>query len=39
LINNDSLANWIIKVELSDAAELDSLLDQEAYDKLCAEEH
>jgi glycine cleavage system H protein len=39
LINKDALENWIVKVELSDPAELESLLDQAAYDKLCAEEH
>lgn len=38
LVGEDPLANWIIKVELSDPAELDQLLDQEAYDRLCAEE-
>lgn len=38
LINKDPMANWIIKVELSDTAELDSLLDSEAYERLCAEE-
>ncbi|MDE6176389.1 MAG: glycine cleavage system protein GcvH [Paramuribaculum sp.] len=38
LINKDPMANWIIKVELSDTAELDSLLDSEAYARLCAEE-
>jgi glycine cleavage system H protein len=39
LINKDALENWIVKVELSDPAELEGLLDQAAYDKLCAEEH
>lgn len=38
LVGEDPLANWIIKIELNDPAEVDSLLDQEAYDKLCAEE-
>lgn len=38
LINEDPLNNWIIKVEMSDPSELDALLDQEAYDKLCASE-
>lgn len=34
LVNEDPLANWIIKVELTDPSELDSLLDQAAYDEL-----
>ncbi len=38
LINEDPMANWIIKVEMTNPAELDSLLDQEAYDKLCESE-
>lgn len=40
LVGQDPMANWIIKVSISDAAELDDLLDQEAYDALCtAEKH
>jgi glycine cleavage system H protein len=35
LINKDAMANWIIKVELSDLAELESLLDEEAYKAIC----
>lgn len=31
LINQDPYANWIIKVEMSDPSELDSLLDAAAY--------
>ncbi len=31
LINDDPMANWIIKVELSDPAELDALMDADAY--------
>lgn len=38
LVSDDPMANWIMKVRLSDLAELDELLDGEAYDKLCAEE-
>ncbi|MCC8114516.1 MAG: glycine cleavage system protein GcvH [Bacteroidales bacterium] len=38
LINEDPLANWIIKVEMSNPAELDNLLDEEAYAALCASE-
>lgn len=34
LINHDAMATWIIKVELSDAGELDELLDEQAYAKL-----
>ena len=32
LINEDPYANWIIKVELSDKAELDALMDAKAYE-------
>jgi glycine cleavage system H protein len=35
LINQDPWENWIIKVELSDKAELDSLMDAEAYKAFC----
>ena len=35
LINQDAFENWIIKVELSDKAELDNLMDAEAYTKFC----
>lgn len=31
LINDDAFGNWIIKVEMSDVSELDSLLDAAAY--------
>ncbi len=31
LVNEDPMANWIIKVELTDPSELDSLMDEEAY--------
>ena len=31
LVNEDAFANWIIKVEMSDKAELDSLMDAAAY--------
>ena len=37
LVNEDAFENWIIKVELSDPAEVENLLDAEAYTKLCAE--
>ncbi len=36
LINTDPFgASWLIKVELSDPAELDSLMDAAAYDAYC----
>lgn len=37
LINKDAFENWIIKVNLSDTAELESLMDAAAYEKFCAE--
>ena len=37
LLNQDAYANWIIKVELSDPAELDSLMDAKAYEAICKE--
>ena len=33
LINQDAYANWIVKVKLSDTAELDSLMDAKAYEE------
>ena len=36
LINQDAFENWIIKVELSDKSELDSLMDAKAYEAFCA---
>ena len=38
LVNEAPLDNWIIKVEMTDPSELDNLLDEEAYAKLCASE-
>ncbi len=35
LVNQDAYANWIIKVELSDASELDNLMDAKAYEEFC----
>jgi glycine cleavage system H protein len=35
LINEDAYENWIIKVELSDPAELEGLLDATAYSEIC----
>ena len=37
LINQDPYENWIIKVEMSDASELDALLDAAGYAKLIGE--
>jgi glycine cleavage system H protein len=36
-INEDPYANWVIKVELSDKAELDNLMDSKQYEGFCAE--
>ena len=33
LINQDAFENWIIKVQLSDKAELDNLMDAAAYEE------
>lgn len=38
LINEDAINNWIIKVELTDPAELENLMDEEAYKAHCATE-
>ncbi|MDE6061334.1 MAG: glycine cleavage system protein H, partial [Duncaniella sp.] len=36
----DAMANWIVKVELSDLSQLESLMDEEAYHAHCeAEKH
>lgn len=37
LINEDAFANWIMKVKVSDASEIDALLDAAAYAKVCEE--
>lgn len=37
LLNQDAYANWIAKIELKDASELDSLLTPEDYAKLVEE--
>lgn len=39
LINEDAMANWIIKVKLSAPSELENLLDEKAYAELCEKEH
>ena len=36
-VNEDAFAAWIIKVEMSDASELDALLDAAAYKSLIGE--
>lgn len=36
-VNEDSYANWIIKVKMSDKSELDSLMDAAAYKKQIGE--
>lgn len=38
LLNEDPMSNWIIKVEMTDPSELESLLSPEDYEKLCASE-
>ncbi|MBO4943885.1 MAG: glycine cleavage system protein GcvH [Muribaculaceae bacterium] len=38
LINENAVDNWIIKVELTDPSELDSLMDEDAYLKFVANE-
>lgn len=38
LVNEAPLDNWIIKVEMTDPAQLDNLLDEEAYTRLCQSE-
>ena len=37
LINRDAYANWIMKVKLSDTAELDDLMDAKAYEEMTKE--
>ena len=37
LINQDAYGAWIMKVKVSDASELDNLLDGAAYAKICEE--
>lgn len=38
LVSDDPMTNWIIKVAIADMSDLDDLMDQEAYDRFCAEE-
>ncbi|MBQ9648914.1 MAG: glycine cleavage system protein GcvH [Prevotella sp.] len=37
LVNQDAYENWIIKVELSDKSELDSLMNAATYEEFCKE--
>ena len=37
LVNQDAFSNWIMKVRVSDASELENLLDAAAYAKICEE--
>lgn len=37
LINEDAMANWILKVQLSDPSDLDDLMDEDAYNELTEE--
>lgn len=38
LLNEDAFENWIIKVQMSDESELESLMDAAAYQALCEKE-
>lgn len=38
LVNQDPMANWIIKVTIDDPSELDNLMDAEAYAAHCESE-
>lgn len=38
LVNQDAFTNWIIKVEMSDKAELENLMDAKAYEEFCKNE-
>ncbi|MDY4645955.1 glycine cleavage system protein GcvH [Prevotella sp.] len=35
LLNEDPFENWIIKIQLSDTAELDNLMDAQGYEDFC----
>ncbi len=35
LLNEDAFENWIIKVEMSNPAELETLMDAESYEAVC----
>ena len=38
LLNQDAFANWIMKVEMSDPSELETLMDAAAYEAMCSNE-
>lgn len=38
LVNEDAFANWIAKVELSDEAELETLMSDKEYEEFCEKE-
>ena len=38
LSNENAMANWIIKVEMNDPSQLESLMDEEAYKAFCSAE-
>ena len=38
LLNSDPFGNWIVKIEISDKAELDELMNSEEYEKFTEEE-
>ncbi len=35
LVNQDAMANWIVKMRLSDPSQLDGLMDEDAYRAFC----
>lgn len=35
LVNQDAIANWIVKIRLSDPSQLDGLMDEDAYRAFC----
>jgi len=35
LINKDAMANWIVKIAIADAGELDDLMDEQEYKAFC----
>lgn len=35
LVNQDAMANWIVKVKLADMSELDDLMNQDDYESFC----
>lgn len=39
LINEDAMANWIVKVSIADPSQLDGLMNEEAYKAFCESHH